>query len=178
MQVFTEKDWSDLKSGLIQPYPESKTRAELAAWDFVKAEKSFELTVINPSLIVGPVIRRCPFSSVEVIANLVERRFSAVPDLNLWAVDVRDVAEAHIRALVRPAAAGKRFILSAREIPMRAVSYRRSCAFICTRSRAGVMSLLTPIRVRLRNRRWLLRLLRTSTPRGSMCQLRMPPTFL
>lgn len=124
-QKYTEEDWSDLEAGLIQPYPESKTRAERAAWDFVKeAGSPFELAVINPSYIVGPIIRRCPFSSVDILANLVERRFTAVPDLNMWAVDVRDVAEAHVRAMLFPEAAGKRFILSAREIPMREV---RTC---------------------------------------------------
>ncbi|KAA0154601.1 hypothetical protein FNF31_06256 [Cafeteria roenbergensis] len=118
-RTFSEDDWSDLESGRIAAYPESKTRAERAAWEFIKSGqpegRGLELATINPSFIVGPMIRRSPCSSVEVVQNLMERKFSIIPDVNLWCVDVRDVAEAHVRAMVLPAAAGKRFLLSTRE---------------------------------------------------------------
>lgn len=130
-RTFSEKDWSDLESGRIAAYPESKTRAERAAWEFIKSGqpegRGLELATINPSFIVGPMIRRSPCSSVEVVQNLMERKFSIIPDVNLWCVDVRDVAEAHVRAMVLPAAAGKRFLLSTREYGLQEVRPGPAC---------------------------------------------------
>ncbi|CAE7384049.1 TKPR1 [Symbiodinium sp. KB8] len=133
-RTFSEEDWSDLESGCIAAYPESKTRAERAAWEFIKSGqpegRGLELATINPSFIVGPMIRRSPCSSVEVVQNLMERKFSIIPDVNLWCVDVRDVAEAHVRAMVLPAAAGKRFLLSTREYGLQEVRSARAAALL------------------------------------------------
>ena len=133
-RTFSEEDWSDLESGRIAAYPESKTRAERAAWEFIKSGqpegRGLELATINPSFIVGPMIRRSPCSSVEVVQNLMERKFSIIPDVNLWCVDVRDVAEAHVRAMVLPAAAGKRFLLSTREYGLQEVRSARAAALL------------------------------------------------
>lgn len=52
---FTREDWSDVK--VADPYSKSKTLAEKAAWDFVKAlpqEEQFEIVTINPGLVLGP----------------------------------------------------------------------------------------------------------------------------
>jgi len=120
-QEYSEKDWSDL-DGPIDPYSESKTRAEMAAWDLIKgqpADRRLELTTINPSLVVGPMIRRAPCASMEIVGKLVERAYPAVPDLNFWAVDVIDVAYAHLLAMVTPEAAGERFLVSSSEMGMR-----------------------------------------------------------
>jgi nucleoside-diphosphate-sugar epimerase len=62
--VYTEQDWSDVT--IAAPYEKSKTLAERAAWDFLKAlpeSERFELTIINPGLILGPSLIPGDFAS-------------------------------------------------------------------------------------------------------------------
>lgn len=122
-QAFTEADWSRTEGPVpIDPYPKSKTLAEQAAWRFVREEqpagRGLELAVINPSFILGPMIRKTECTSVEVLRKILQREAPAIPDLHFSAVDVRDVARAHILAMRHPEAAGKRFILSTASYPM------------------------------------------------------------
>ena len=115
-KVLDEESWSDLKKAT--PYEYSKTAAEKAAWDFVAElpeESKFELATINPGLIVGPLLQKKKCASFDVIRQLLERDSSVVPDICMLLVDVRDVAKAHILAMTKPEAAGKRHILSAAE---------------------------------------------------------------
>jgi len=115
-KVLDEGDWSDLKKA--SPYEHSKTAAEKAAWDFVAElpeENKFELATINPGLIIGPLLLKKKCTSFQVVRQLLERDMSMVPDVSMLMVDVRDVAKAHILALTKPEAAGKRHILSAAE---------------------------------------------------------------
>jgi dihydroflavonol-4-reductase len=94
----------------------------MAAWELIKAQpadRGLELATINPSLVVGPMIRRAPCGSMEVIQKLMERAYPAVPDLNFWVVNIFDVAYSHVLAMVVPEAAGKRFMVSSREMGMR-----------------------------------------------------------
>src|SRR4029077_4677941 len=56
---FNENVWTDLRSGDVLPYAKSKTLAERAAWDFIANEGGgLELSVINPVLVLGPVLGR------------------------------------------------------------------------------------------------------------------------
>jgi dihydroflavonol-4-reductase len=56
---FDENVWTDLRSGDVLPYAKSKTLAERAAWDFIANEGGgLELSVINPVLVLGPVLGR------------------------------------------------------------------------------------------------------------------------
>ena len=109
-----EGDWSDVKQA--DAYSKSKCLAEKAAWDFVKElpdESKFELVTINPGFIVGPLLikKECPSS--QAIKRLLLREMPAVPDFCAAMVDVRDVAEAHVKSITNPDAAGNRHILSA-----------------------------------------------------------------
>jgi len=55
--LFTEKDWTNLNDPTVQPYQKSKTIAERAAWDFLAREGGeLELAVVNPVLVLGPVL--------------------------------------------------------------------------------------------------------------------------
>jgi nucleoside-diphosphate-sugar epimerase len=74
-----------------------------------------ELSVINPAFVLGPpVLPRAAGESVAFAQRLLsgELRESGAPSGAFGAIDVRDVGIAHINAMTRPAAAGKRFILS------------------------------------------------------------------
>jgi dihydroflavonol-4-reductase len=68
------------------------------------------LTVINPGFILGPALGRDFGSSISVMRRFLRGKDPMVPDLGFPVVDVRDVAEMHLRALQRPETAGKRYI--------------------------------------------------------------------
>ena len=111
---FTEDDWTD-PSGDQTPYVKSKTIAERAAWDYVaQPDVHVELSVINPVAIIGPVHGRDFASSIGMVLMLTSGMMPGNPKLSFGVVDVRDVADLHIRAMLHPAAAGKRFLAVSR----------------------------------------------------------------
>jgi len=108
-EPFDETSWTNL-NGEMSAYVKSKTIAEMAAWDFIKAEGgALELTVINPSGIFGPVLGKDYSASIELLAKLMSG-MPGCPQLFFGVVDVRDVADLHLRAMTSPAAKGERFI--------------------------------------------------------------------
>ena len=110
---FTEKDWSNLNSD-VAAYPKSKTLAERAAWDFVAREgRALELSVINPVGVLGPVLGPDYSTSILLVQRLMDGSMPGCPRLNFGLVDVRDVADLHLRAMTHPAAKGERFLASA-----------------------------------------------------------------
>jgi nucleoside-diphosphate-sugar epimerase len=109
--VFTEKDWSDATNPKVAAYPKSKTLAERAAWDFVEREgKQLELSVVNPVGIFGPVLGADYSTSIQLVKRLVDGSMPGLPQLWFGIVDVRDVADLHLRAMTSPAAKGERFL--------------------------------------------------------------------
>ncbi|REJ86095.1 MAG: NAD-dependent epimerase/dehydratase family protein [Acidobacteria bacterium] len=124
-RTFDESDWSDIDSKKIGAYEKSKTIAERAAWDFVQTlpeGERLELTTINPGLVLGPLLDADWGTSGEAIKKLMERDFPACPDLGWAPVDVRDVATAHVEAMIRPEAAGERFICAIEHASMRDIA--------------------------------------------------------
>jgi dihydroflavonol-4-reductase len=106
----TEDDWSNPDDPKLTPYARSKTLAERAAWDFAHERGETEkLAVINPGAILGPVLRDNRSSSIGIIERLL-RGMPGVPRIGFNIVDVRDVTDLHIRAMIAPEAAGERFI--------------------------------------------------------------------
>jgi dihydroflavonol-4-reductase len=119
--VFSEADWSDAK-GPIGAYPLSKTLAERAAWDFIAGDGSgMSLAVINPSAVLGPALDADLSISALAVSSLLRGRIPAVPPLSLTIVDVRDVAEAHLRAMERPEAGGERIIATSGPLWMKEI---------------------------------------------------------
>lgn len=111
---YTESDWTDPSLPGLAAYAKSKTLAERAAWDFVDGEgRVLELAVINPVGIFGPPLGPDLSASIRLIKSMLEGRLPALPRLMFGVVDVRDVADLHLRALTDPAAAGERFIATA-----------------------------------------------------------------
>lgn len=110
-KVRTEADWSNPDRS--PPYPKSKTLAERAAWAFVQTlppNRRFELAVINPGFVLGPVMNDDAGTSNEVIRKLLRREMPACPHIGFAPVDVRDIAIAHRLAMEQPHAAGNRYI--------------------------------------------------------------------
>jgi nucleoside-diphosphate-sugar epimerase len=119
-RVFTEADWSD--PAHCEPYQKSKTLAERAAWELVEklpAERRFELAVINPGFVLGPLLDDDPGTSGELVRRLLVRDMPACPQLGFAVVDVRDVALAHRLALETPRAAGNRYVCAGDHFWMR-----------------------------------------------------------
>jgi len=108
--IKTEDDWSD--ESKCPPYPKSKVRAEKAAWKFYEDHKDkVEVTVVNPGLVMGPVFTRHGNSSESLFSDILTGALPGVLEEAKWGpVDVRDVAEAHYRAMFYEGTNGKRYI--------------------------------------------------------------------
>lgn len=117
--VLTEAQWNTSSSVGHNPYPYSKVAAEREAQRLCRAQDRWDLVVINPSLVLGPSFTNDTRSgSVKLLLDFGKGKLrTGVPDLELGAVDVRDVAQAHIEAGFRPDAEG-RHILSAQVLSM------------------------------------------------------------
>lgn len=110
-EPFDETLWTDAATEGILPYVKSKTLAEVAAWQFMAREgSSLELTAINPVGVFGPVLGPDYSASILLVQRLMDRAFPGCPRLWFGVVDVRDVADLHLRAMTHPAARGERFI--------------------------------------------------------------------
>ena len=108
---FDETDWTNLEGADVQPYPKSKTLAERAAWDFLAREGGgLELATVNPVAVFGPVLGPDFSASITLIRSLLAGQAPAAPRIYFGMVDVRDVADLHLRAMTDPAAKGERFL--------------------------------------------------------------------
>jgi nucleoside-diphosphate-sugar epimerase len=108
---FNETDWTNLKGDDVQPYIKSKALAEHAAWDFIAREGgALELSVVNPVGIFGPALGADFSSSIGVVKRMMDGGMPGAPKIHFGVVDVRDVADLHLRAMAHPAAKGERFL--------------------------------------------------------------------
>jgi nucleoside-diphosphate-sugar epimerase len=109
--VSDETIWSDPEDRRFDAYRRSKILAERAAWDFMAGYAGpTTMTTILPGAVFGPVLTRENRGSVEVIRRLLDGRPPGIPRLGFSVVDVRDLADLHIRAMTTAAAAGQRFL--------------------------------------------------------------------
>lgn len=109
--LFTEADWTDPKGDDVAPYTKSKTLAERAAWEFLAREGgALELSVVNPAAVLGPVLGPDYSASILIVQKMMDGTMPGAPQLYFGAVDVRDVADLHLRAMANPAAKGERFL--------------------------------------------------------------------
>ena len=106
-KVFSEKDWNTHSSLKFLPYYYSKTLAERAAWDFAEKHPEMKLVVINPVIVFGPSMVKSLNESHNVPLMIASGEVSGVLDLDFAVVDVRDVSEAHIRAMESRTASGR-----------------------------------------------------------------------
>jgi nucleoside-diphosphate-sugar epimerase len=108
---FSEEDWTDPDRPGLTAYVKSKTIAERAAWDFLEREGGdLELSVVNPVGVLGPVLGPSLSTSIQLVKRLLDGGMPGVPRLSFGLVDVRDVADLHLRAMTDPAAKGQRFL--------------------------------------------------------------------
>lgn len=111
---FVETDWTDL-TGNVAPYQKSKTLAERASWDFIAREGGgLELASVNPTMVLGPALGPDYSHSIRTIKEMLEGQ-PGYPKIKTCVVDVRDVADLHLRAMTDPAANGERFLATSGE---------------------------------------------------------------
>lgn len=108
---FDETSWTDPSGSDVRAYVKSKTLAERAAWDFIAREgRDLELSVVNPVGVFGPVLAADYSTSILVVQRMMDGAVPGCPRIYFGVVDVRDVADLHIRAMTHPAAKGERFL--------------------------------------------------------------------
>jgi nucleoside-diphosphate-sugar epimerase len=110
-EPFDETQWTNLGARGLSAYAKSKTLAERAAWDFIAREGGgLELSAVNPVAVFGPVLGPDLSASVQLIQRMLNGRMPGCPKLYFGVVDVRDVADLHLRAMTHPAARNRRFL--------------------------------------------------------------------
>jgi len=73
---------------------------------------------VNPGFILGPVLVASNGSSEQLLKEFLSGKAPGVPKINLCVVDVRDVAECHLKVLASSNSNGKRYICSAESLWM------------------------------------------------------------
>ena len=108
--VSDETLWTDQDDTSLPAYRRSKTIAERAAWDFMADHDGpTTLTTILPGAVFGPILSVDNLGSVQIIGRLL-RGMPGTPRIGFEIVDVRDLADIHLRAITAPEAAGERFL--------------------------------------------------------------------
>ncbi|KAL7273719.1 hypothetical protein RUND412_003399 [Rhizina undulata] len=126
-KIYTYEDWApEIPREVITEdvwhlaYLASKRYAEKAAWDFVKDENpSFDLVSIVPPMVLGPPGQSITSlttgsQTIRYFYEIMNATLSTPHPMMLWLwSDMRDIALTHVRALEKPAAGNKRFLISA-----------------------------------------------------------------
>ncbi|GES58153.1 phosphotransferase family protein [Aspergillus terreus] len=126
--TYTGADWNpltyeksvDKATSAVVAYRGSKKFAELAAWEYVREKKpAFDLVALCPPMTFGPVVH--PVSSVERLneSNAMLWKVASgsplpVARVPFW-IDVRDLAAAHVGALLTEGVGGRRYTPAAPE---------------------------------------------------------------
>ncbi|EJN02129.1 aldehyde reductase [Phyllobacterium sp. YR531] len=110
-RISDETVWADPDDPQFDAYRVSKILAERAAWEFMNEHRrTTEFTTVLPGAVFGPVLAPHNLGSVKIIQDLLNGFPRVIPKLGFWIVDVRDLADIHVRAMISKDAAGERFI--------------------------------------------------------------------
>jgi len=121
--TYSEADWTDVNGPQVHAYAKSKTLAERAARDWMTREGgAMEYCSVNPAAVLGPVLSGDYSGSIEIVTRLITGSLPGLPNFGFGVVDVRDVADLHVRALTAPGINGERFIASGRFMMMKEVA--------------------------------------------------------
>lgn len=118
--TLSEKYWNETSSTTNNPYSYSKVVAEREAWKLCDAQPRWDLVVINPGLVVGPSLSpESASGSLYMLEAMYrgENKMGAA-ELHYPVADVRDVAEAHVKAGENAEAKGRFIIASERSLSL------------------------------------------------------------
>lgn len=122
-QHFSEADWTNVDSPDAYAYVKSKTIAERAARDWMAANGAgMEFVTVNPSLVLGPLLTGDFSTSLEAIKKMLEGSLPGIPNFGFSVVDVRDVADLHVKCLTAPGMADERFIAAGPWLTMKEIA--------------------------------------------------------
>lgn len=127
--TYTGKDWNPLtyeesidpSTSAVVAYRGSKKFAELEAWEFVKEQNpSFDIVALCPPMTFGPVVH--PVANVQKLneSNAMLWKIASganplpVSRVPFW-IDVRDLAIAHVEALLKEEVGGRRYVPASAE---------------------------------------------------------------
>eukprot|EP01080_Neovahlkampfia_damariscottae_P005335 gene5335-9144_t len=123
--IYSEKDWNESANIEKTPYPLSKVKAELQAWEMINSfktqfpERKLELVVINPGFVLGPTLsNRDDSTSVNYVKYLMNGKLKVIKNSagNFSPIDVRDVVKAHINAMENEKESGRYLTCHQRDI--------------------------------------------------------------
>jgi len=109
-----ETDWTDAKARGVDTYTLSKTLAEREAWDFAREHPAGpSIATVLPSFVQGPLLGRNGSASLGLVGQMLAGKMPAVPRLGFAMIDVRDLADLHVRVLNYPKGIRERWTASA-----------------------------------------------------------------
>ena len=120
--MYSEKDFAP--DTCADGYARSKIAQERVIREFLKeqdetqAEYKLEVVTIHPTWVLGPTLINEENSSIAAIAKFMNGKVPGVPNIMLPCVDIRDVAEAHWRALFKEGINGERILVSNESLKM------------------------------------------------------------
>jgi dihydroflavonol-4-reductase len=114
-QVLTTDTWADDATVENNPYGLAKFSAERLVRDWHKSKGGGgpRMVTINPCVVLGPpMTKRHLRGSPSFVMTLLNREIPFVVPMHISIVDVRDVAEAHVRALTMGEEEGRYLVVS------------------------------------------------------------------
>jgi nucleoside-diphosphate-sugar epimerase len=114
--LMSDEGWPEAVAGcdyvlhVASPFPANTSRHED---DLIIPEREggeLELATVNPVGIFGPALGTDFSTSIQIVQRLMNGSVPGIPRLTAGIVDVRDVADLHLRAMINPAAKGERFL--------------------------------------------------------------------
>ena len=113
-QTLTTDTWAEDATIEENPYGLAKYTAERLVRDWHSAkDNSVRMVTINPCVVLGPPLSRRHLSgSPSFLMMLLRREIPFVIPMHISIVDVRDVAEAHVRAMTQGENAGRYLVVS------------------------------------------------------------------
>jgi nucleoside-diphosphate-sugar epimerase len=105
-QTVSEEDWGKVEK--CDPYPKSKIMAEREFWEMYRRQdltkQHTEMVTVLPALVMGPGLMLHKNSSEGIVVEILKGGFPGYPKEKTFVdfVDVRDVADGHIKAMFTP----------------------------------------------------------------------------
>ncbi len=149
-QVLTTETWADDANIVDNPYGLAKYSAEMLVREWHDSKDNGpRMVTINPCVVLGPPLsRRHLRGSPSFIMMLLKREVPFVIPMHISIVDVRDVAEAHVRALTMGKNAGRYLVVSGQmwwKDVARAIKSENPSLKVPTRQIPYLLSLLVSI---------------------------------
>jgi len=116
-----EADWTDTDRARLDDYARAKTLAEQEAWCLAN-DYNLRLTSLLPGAIVGPALGPERGGWLDLVADMLAGKMRTLPPIKLQMVDVRDLAELHVKALFASEAAGQRYLVASGSLSFREVA--------------------------------------------------------